>query len=295
MKSRLLFVVIPGLLVSTAVAQAHIKVAFPPSRIVENNLGDPQKAFPCGGSATATLSRIRTKFRPGQTIMVEWSETIYHTGHFRIAFDDDGVDAFRDPTSITNIVEPPVLPILKDGLFANRQPAQRMMQTAITLPNVTCRNCTLQIIQVMTDKPPYAPNGTGDDMYYHCADIELSNDAAADGGVRDGGGGVRDAGRGPDTRPPGMGGTGGGGGGTGGASGSGGAAPVAGSGGPAPAGTGGGGAVAGAGGSPAPAPGGDDAGGFCSIGGRDQKPVFALAFVGVMTALAWRSRRRRRD
>ena len=49
----------------------------------------------------------------------------------------------------------------------------------ITLPNVECDKCTLQVIQVMTDKPPY---GDGDDIYFQCADIVLSNSATGDEG-----------------------------------------------------------------------------------------------------------------
>jgi hypothetical protein len=297
MKLRILSAVLPALLLSAAAAEAHIKLTYPPSWIMENSTGDPQKNGPCGGPATR--SNVRTRFRPGETIMVQFTETIHHPGHFRISFDDNGTDAFKDPTSFTDIVEPPVMPILKDGLLKDHQAGQPLM-VPITLPNVTCSTCTLQIIQVMTDKPPYQPGGN--DIYYHCADIELAADGggAADGGVRDGG--RRDGGRAPDARPP-MGGTGGSAG-TGGSGGSGGAAATGGSGG-GTAGTGGSAPVAGAGGrggspatagtggSPPPASTGDDSGGFCSIGGRGHQSAFALAFIGLLGSVLWRARRRR--
>jgi hypothetical protein len=41
----------------------------------------------------------------------------------------------------------------------------------LTLPSVECENCTIQLIQMMTDKPPYAV-GT-DDIYYNCLDVRL--------------------------------------------------------------------------------------------------------------------------
>ena len=44
----------------------------------------------------------------------------------------------------------------------------------ITLPNMTCENCTLQVIQMMTDKTPY---GDGNDLYFQCADIALRTNA----------------------------------------------------------------------------------------------------------------------
>jgi MYXO-CTERM domain-containing protein len=69
----------------------------------------------------------------------------------------------------------------------------------VTLPNVTCDNCTLQLIQVMYDK---AGNGFGgkdsagkgnDDLYYACADIVLKGEAVA---------GAADAGSSGDIAPP---------------------------------------------------------------------------------------------
>src|SRR5687767_5344915 len=57
----------------------------------------------------------------------------------------------------------------------------------ITLPNMTCENCTLQLIQLMTDKPPYTVDATSDDIYFQCADIALrgpgGTDAGTDGAV----------------------------------------------------------------------------------------------------------------
>ena len=57
----------------------------------------------------------------------------------------------------------------------------------VTLPDVECERCTLQLIQVMTDKAPY---GDGNDLYYQCADLALRADAPAEGetfGVEPGG------------------------------------------------------------------------------------------------------------
>ncbi|MFA9472798.1 MAG: hypothetical protein ACERNK_19695, partial [Deltaproteobacteria bacterium] len=63
----------------------------------------------------------------------------------------------------------------------------------VTLPNVTCDNCTLQVIQVMYDKPPYTT--PGNDIYYQCADLVLREgaappdaDAGTDAGTDTGGG-----------------------------------------------------------------------------------------------------------
>lgn len=47
----------------------------------------------------------------------------------------------------------------------------------ITLPNIECSNCTLQVTQLMTDKPPYTTDALSNDIYYQCADITLSANA----------------------------------------------------------------------------------------------------------------------
>jgi hypothetical protein len=292
MKLRILSVLLPGLLLSATAAEAHIRLEFPAPRHPGNN--PPLKASPCGVAneqkPTAAPSAANT-FRPGQTIMLRFNEFIGHPGHFRIALVPSG-QTFPEPTGFNDIKNPPVAPILLDGVLPHTDsPSNTVRQVMVTLPNMTCTNCTLQLIQMMTDKPPFSPSppaGTGNDIYYTCADIALLDQGgASDGGVRDGGprdgrrpdgGGLRDA-RLPDTRPPGAGGAGG----AGGAAGTGGAAPA-----------GAGGAGGSTGGAPAPAPGGNESGGFCSIGGRDQRPVFALAFAGLLGAFLWRNRRRRR-
>jgi hypothetical protein len=49
-----------------------------------------------------------------------------------------------------------------------------ILSVDLTLPNVEGDNCTLQLIQMMTDKPPYATATTSDDIYFACVDLVLS-------------------------------------------------------------------------------------------------------------------------
>ncbi len=192
---------------SVATAHAHINLEYPPSTTM-----DQKSPSPCGGKG----ARKPTTFKPGETITLKWTETVGHPGHFRIAFDTDGMDDLKDPTSYTDIKMPAVAPILADGVHAHKTSADNVKyEFKVTLPNVACANCTLQLIQMMTDKPPF---GGGNDFYYRCADIVLAGEAAApDGGAGSdtaaGTGGMSGAGTG------GAGGssTGGAGGGTGGA------------------------------------------------------------------------------
>jgi hypothetical protein len=52
----------------------------------------------------------------------------------------------------------------------------------VKLPDVECDNCTLQVLQVMTDPfpihAPYDPSPTGDDLYYQCVDLVLKKKEA---------------------------------------------------------------------------------------------------------------------
>jgi hypothetical protein len=47
----------------------------------------------------------------------------------------------------------------------------------VTLPNIECANCTLQIIQVMNDLQFHFQPYPADDIYYACIDLVLSNTA----------------------------------------------------------------------------------------------------------------------
>src|SRR5690606_30533739 len=59
--------------------------------------GDSEiKSGPCGRSGGTRGENVYS-YRPGETIRVEIVEFIGHPGYFRIAFDDDGDDAFVDP------------------------------------------------------------------------------------------------------------------------------------------------------------------------------------------------------
>lgn len=151
-------------------AHAHIALVSPAPRYAD------LKAGPCGkGTQDARTGNV-TKFKPGATITVTWKETIGHPGHYRIAFDPNGTGLFKDPTSFTDVAMTP-------GVLVNNITDKTGTQTytqQVTLPNVECTNCTLQVIQVMTDKAPY---GDGNDLYYQCADIVLAQDALDDAGV----------------------------------------------------------------------------------------------------------------
>lgn len=156
----------------TSTASAHIRLMSPAPRYLD------QKSGPCGRALNDVRGGTVTTFQPGETITVRWQETIGHPGHFRISFDADGQDDFIDPASYTDFYT-------NDSVLLDDIPDQtgtQIYQLEITLPDIECENCTLQVVQVMTDKPPYTVGGN--DLYYQCADLILRRSAPAeDAGV----------------------------------------------------------------------------------------------------------------
>jgi hypothetical protein len=154
-------------------------------------------------------------YRPGETISVRLVEFVPHPGYFRVAFDADGDDAFVDPVSIEPLDPtrgcpaaglPPeqqardmcdgpdlynsdaVLPGMDNLMPHVSAEPDTTYEFEITLPDVECDNCTLQIIQVMED-PSHGPynvevSGLFDtgDIYYQCIDLVLQREAGAAGG-----------------------------------------------------------------------------------------------------------------
>lgn len=155
-----------SLVICALPAAAHIRLDEPAARYSD------QKVGPCGKADGERTDRV-TVYKPGATITVRWTETIDHPGHFRVAFDDDGDDDFPVPAAFDDTSGGPT--VLVDGI-ADASGGEYEQQ--VTLPDVECESCTLQLIQMMTDKPPY---GDGNDLYFQCADIALRADAPDEG------------------------------------------------------------------------------------------------------------------
>jgi hypothetical protein len=180
-------VLIPAL--PTAVS-AHFKLLEPASWLIEDQRGDPQKAGPCGGTNTdyGKPSYIVNKATGGQRLHIKVLETIYHPGHYRIALavnsptelpvDPEAVTAPSDrgPRSVSaKIQDPAQMPVLADGLWAHTAKVETPFETDIQLPNITCKRCTLQVIQFMAE---HGINNPGNFTYHHCAELQITADPA---------------------------------------------------------------------------------------------------------------------
>jgi hypothetical protein len=175
---------IAGLVLLPGIASAHIHLTFPTPR-TDVPTGD-QKIEHCGTPnwVRAQHPDRTSTFLPGQTITVTWLETINHPGYYRVAFQPNG-ETFRIPPAgngppagfpdenLTGQTDPGGTGSL---ILADRV-ADGTLSAQITFPNMECANCTLQLIQVMTDKAPYTVDANSDDLYFKCADITLSASA----------------------------------------------------------------------------------------------------------------------
>ena len=150
------------------IAKAHVHIVSHETRYGSATIKSP----PCGISSTSSArGEVEHTFQPGETITIEYDEYVPHPGHFRVSFDVDGEDDFVEPAAYDDLYTNET--VLLDGIAAHDQAGQGGIRSVdVTLPNVECDNCTLQLAQIMTDKPPYVP--ATNDLYYNCLDVVLA-------------------------------------------------------------------------------------------------------------------------
>jgi hypothetical protein len=181
--------VLAGGVVAPRPAQAHFKLTAPDSWMSQDVLGSPQKAGPCGDEKGGTATGKITAYKPGDTVTIQLTETVFHPGHYRVALSvkdrselpaDPKVTAGNTPCGSAAIQSPPVFPVLADGVLPHTSQLNGPQTIKVTLPNnVTCTKCTLQIIEFMSN---HALNNPGGCFYHHCADISIQGASSGAGG-----------------------------------------------------------------------------------------------------------------
>jgi len=187
MRSSVLVLAV-SLLALPATAQAHFTILAPPpaSNSTNGGKGDP----PCG--PTDTPSNVVTPVKGGSKLMLQVNEFVSHPGFYRVALslksrselpldnvvkDKNGMVLAPDSkgTSATADYQAnPVFPVLADNLFPHTSGA--MFSGEITLPNVNCDKCTLQVIEFMAN---HGSNGPKEGFFYHhCADLKITADTS---------------------------------------------------------------------------------------------------------------------
>jgi hypothetical protein len=174
-------------------AHAHIKLLKPTSWLKEDDLGAPQKGGPCGpGGADDVqpmpLSNEVTTAHAGDTVMVEFQETVHHPGWFRIslAADTSEFEEIKFPNTADCTYDMATVPkephgnVLADGVGMDTALLgdNRTLTQMVKLPDAPCEKCTLQVIQVMADAA-HSPPGC---IYHHCAILKILPKAGAAAG-----------------------------------------------------------------------------------------------------------------
>ena len=139
-----------SLMLFSSLGHAHARLKANPA-IKIRSTSDGIKTGPCGGLPRSATPAVLTA---GQTVTVEWEETIYHPGQFEIYFSAANDQNFSLLKTIPQ--------------DQNNQNLPHQFSTTITLPNVACQACTLQLIQVMLENPNVPT------YYYSCADMQLT-------------------------------------------------------------------------------------------------------------------------
>ncbi len=309
-----------------ATAQAHFNLTMPPS-MAKSTEGGKGNA-PCGPDTAALAPNPTiTPVTGGQTLMLNIDETTPHPGFYRFAismtspptFPADNVVKDKSgmvltPTSqgvsdTAAFEDPAKFPVIADHMFVHGDVGKQSFPSAtypgqVTVPNINCDKCTLQVIEFMSNHGTNGPSAGF--FYHHCALLKITADPGKPIFDPNAAGGAGGAGSGGASGAAGASGTagasgaaatsgGGGGGGTGGSAGlSGGGTSAAGA--PAAAGASTGGAAPSAGAAGAPViSGGDpgDDGGGCSLGHRTSRNTApALALLAGLLALGRRRRAR---
>jgi hypothetical protein len=169
-------------------ADAHFRLLAPASWIEENQLGDPQKAGPCGGTNAdyGKPTYAVTSVKGGTALHIKVQETVYHPGHYRVALavnsptelpvDPKAATMKNDAGVIMSVsadISPAVAPILADGLFVHTAKSADPFETDVTIPNINCKACTLQVAEFMEMHPM---NNPGQFTYHHCAVLHITAD-----------------------------------------------------------------------------------------------------------------------
>jgi hypothetical protein len=160
------------------VAHAHFNLMMPPA--ADNATDGGKGAPPCGPTAA---SGVVTPAQGGHPLTIMLTETVGHPGHYRFALSinartelpADPVAVVQGGLSVSAPVESPaVFPVLADGVFDHPVAVSgAVYQTTVTLPNVTCAKCTLQVIEFMAQ---HGANTGGGYYYHHCADLQITAD-----------------------------------------------------------------------------------------------------------------------
>src|SRR5450432_180843 len=171
--------VLAALWIAQGVAHAHFALLQPASALMIEDGG--KGAPPC---AEGPASNVVTQVRGGHPIAIDLNEFVFHPGHYRFALSvNSRAELPPDPNVVqdqgvsvsASIQNPARIPVLADGVFLHSAQPTADWQTSLTLPNLNCDKCTLQIIEFMAE---HGSNVGGGFFYHHCSDLKIVADTS---------------------------------------------------------------------------------------------------------------------
>jgi len=144
-------------------ADAHARLK-PGGSLAPRNESSSLKSAPCGNIAIDELKR--TELSAGSQLTIKIEETIHHKGSFKIYFSEDGTGGFEAEAPLATIDHEANPSPHAANPNLNDPSTYIQMETTITVPDVECESCVLQLVQIMTDRTP--PSN-----YYSCADVKI--------------------------------------------------------------------------------------------------------------------------
>ena len=142
-------------------------------------------SVPLQSNPIARLARAITAVTGGSKLKIVVNESIFHPGHYRISLArrrnalplDPAVTMYQTERGLRSqsafIMTTPMPPIIVDGLWPHTEKNEANWETEITVPNITCEGCQLQVIQVMLEHPGVREGGFS---YHHCAVLNITAD-----------------------------------------------------------------------------------------------------------------------
>jgi hypothetical protein len=168
--------------VAPSPAEAHIRLLEPVARYEIEGFDVGIKSCPCGlGGSNRTCNaavdgsddnragadRVLTA-EAGSSLTLRFSEYVGHSGSYRVAFDPDGADLedFNANILVPMVADPP-------GNAGNVNEGD-VWEIDVTLPDMVCEGCTLQLIQAMHgDMVNPVADPANISSYYACVDLTL--------------------------------------------------------------------------------------------------------------------------
>jgi MYXO-CTERM domain-containing protein len=205
-----------ALLGLTSTAEAHFVLTTPPPTnpqdSVPTTLAAQQNSGPASGKGGVPcgpdmmMATTPTAAQGGHPLVIKLVEVVPHDGFYRVALSinsrselppdnvvhdatgkvlpssgvgPDGKTALTGVSDSAVTESTAVFPVLADNMFPHMGAGIETYMGNVTLPNVNCDHCTLQIIEFMH---PHGYNGTpgkndgGGYFYHHCADLKITAD-----------------------------------------------------------------------------------------------------------------------